>query len=158
MSGKKMPPTLSMSPLWTCTHHKLTGLTTNQQPFQKRFLNVYMGTHMHVHIHGHRHVFIYTKSNTKAIPCIQTYRHANSHIHIYTPTCANIQLPSPMNSPATLQHTVLICSHSTFTYSLTHSANEHTNTYVKTQYILNSYTDIHTLTVRNTYVELTLLH
>lgn len=109
-----------------------------------------MGTHTCVYIHI-----------TKQVPSLHlSCRHTNSHT--YTSTHSLV-----CEHSSTLTHT-LSCNPTTHLYSYVHmqhlpihsptSTNEPTNTYVKTESTLNSCTYTHALTLRNTYVELTLLH
>lgn len=83
MDGKKTPPTISESPLWTCTYHKLPGLTAHHEQFRKRFPETDTGTRMCVHNHGHK----YTQAQLPAPVSTLTGKLTFTYTHLYTQVC-----------------------------------------------------------------------
>lgn len=120
VGGKEMPPTLSVSPLWTCTHPKVFELTANQRQLQKRFLDIHTSTHTQVHIHWHKGTCVHAHNQMQVPPpastLMGTLTLTHKHLHTHLLTLKNSYpciLLQPHSTP------VFICSHTTFTHSLT---------------------------------------
>lgn len=95
-------------------HHKLLGLTANQELFQKSFLDIHTGTRIPVPIHGHTSTCAYIHI-IKHKYHLHLRTHQFSHIHLHTLLILKHPHPHPLLQPHNTP--VCICSHATFTHS-----------------------------------------